>query len=80
MSGRISCRHKGRGTDGTGGPNSVRAGGPGHPDIKNRYEYANRVMEILVKHSNASSSCKQDIGDIFGRHKLDFRIHSDYCN
>ena len=47
---------------------------------KDRYEFANRLMEILDKHSNASSSCKQDLCDLFDHHYLDVRIDSDYCN
>lgn len=47
---------------------------------KDRYEFANRVMEILDKHSSWSSSGKQDYCSIFAHHQLDPFINSDYCN
>jgi hypothetical protein len=47
---------------------------------KDRYEFANRIMEILDKHSNWSSSGKQDYCAIFAHHELDPFINSDYCN
>lgn len=47
---------------------------------KDRYEFANRVMEILDKHSNWSSSGKQDYCDIFAHHSLADFIAPEYCN
>ena len=47
---------------------------------KDRYEFANRVMEILDKYSNWSSSGKQDYCDIFDHHSLDNFIEPEYCN
>ena len=47
---------------------------------KDRYEFANRLMEILDKHSNWSSSGKQDYCDIFAHHELDNFINSGYCS
>ncbi|MEL6865891.1 MAG: hypothetical protein AAFP19_15805 [Bacteroidota bacterium] len=47
---------------------------------KDRYEYANRIMEILDLHSNWSSSGKQEYCDIFDLHNLDVRINPNYCN
>jgi hypothetical protein len=47
---------------------------------KDRYEFANRVMEILDKHSNWSSSGKQDYCEIFEHHELRTFINADYCN
>lgn len=46
---------------------------------KDRYEFANRVMEILDKHSNWTSAAKRDYCDIFRHHELDNFIDSDYC-
>ena len=43
-------------------------------------EFANRLMEILDKHSNWSSSGKQDYCEIFEHHELDPFIDPDYCN
>lgn len=47
---------------------------------KDRYEFANRLMEILDKHSNWSSSGKQDYCEIFEHHSLHWFINSAYCN
>lgn len=47
---------------------------------KDRYEYANRFMEILDKHTNWSSSGKQDYCEIFQHHGLRDFINADYCN
>lgn len=47
---------------------------------KDRYEYANRVMELLDKHSNWSSQGKRDYCNIFQRHGLRNFIADDYCS
>jgi hypothetical protein len=47
---------------------------------KDRYEFANRLMEILDKHSNWSSAGKQDYCEIFEHHSLHWFINSDYCD
>ena len=47
---------------------------------KDRYEYANRLMEILDKHTNWSSGGKQDYCEIFEHHGLRDYINADYCN
>lgn len=47
---------------------------------QDRYEFANRVMEILDKHSNWSSSGKGDYCDIFATHELGNYIDPEYCN
>lgn len=46
---------------------------------KDRYEYANRFMEILDKHTNWSSSGKKDYCEIFQAHGLRTYINPDYC-
>ncbi|MGH7233082.1 MAG: hypothetical protein ACREJU_17250 [Nitrospiraceae bacterium] len=46
---------------------------------KDRYEFANRVMEILDKHSNWSSGGKQDYCEVFEHHELRTFINADYC-
>lgn len=48
--------------------------------FKDRWEYANRVMEILDKHSNWSSQGKREYCNIFGRHGLRTFIEEDYCS
>lgn len=45
-----------------------------------RYEMANRVMEILDKHSNWSSSAKGQYCNIWKVHELDNFIVPSYCN
>ncbi|MDJ0864683.1 MAG: hypothetical protein QNK03_01150 [Myxococcota bacterium] len=47
---------------------------------KDRYEYANRLMEILDKHSNWSSAGKAQYCDIFDAHEVDNFIAAGYCN
>lgn len=47
---------------------------------KDRYEFANRLMEILDKHTNWSSDGKQDYCEIFEHHELRNFINSDYCS
>jgi len=47
---------------------------------KDRYEFANRVMEILDQHSNWSSDGKLDYCDIFAEHGLADFIDPAYCN
>jgi hypothetical protein len=47
---------------------------------KDRYEFANRVMEILENHSNWSSTGKADYCSIFEHHGLRTYIQSSYCN
>jgi hypothetical protein len=47
---------------------------------KDRYEVANRVMEILDKYSNWSSSAKGVYCDIWDHHGLDTYIIPSYCN
>jgi hypothetical protein len=47
---------------------------------KDRYEFANRVMEILDKHSNWSSQGKQDYCEVFQHHELRNFIQAEYCN
>ena len=46
---------------------------------KDRYEYANRLMEILAKHTNWSSDGKRDYCEIFEHHGLRDYINADYC-
>lgn len=48
--------------------------------LKDRYEFANRIMEILDKYSNWSSSGKSDYCAIFATHELEDRINPEYCN
>ena len=48
--------------------------------FKDRHEFANRVMEILDKHSNWSSAGKQDYCEIFEHHELRAYINADYCS
>lgn len=45
-----------------------------------RYEMANRVMEILDKHSNWSSAAKGQYCDIWEVHELDNFINPSYCS
>ena len=47
---------------------------------KDRYEYANRLMEILDKHTNWSSDGKSDYCEIFGHHGLRDFINAEYCD
>ncbi|WP_317925530.1 hypothetical protein, partial [Cupriavidus sp. TA19] len=47
---------------------------------KDRYEYANRLMEILDKHTNWSSDGKRDYCEIFEHHGLRDFINADYCS
>jgi hypothetical protein len=47
---------------------------------KDRYEYANRLMEILDKHTNWSSDGKRDYCEIFEHHGLRDYVNADYCN
>lgn len=47
---------------------------------KDRYEYANRLMEILDKHSNWSSQAKREYCGIFEHHGLRDFINDDYCS
>jgi hypothetical protein len=47
---------------------------------KDRYEFANRVMEILENHSNWSSGGKADYCSIFEHHGLRSYIQASYCN
>lgn len=47
---------------------------------KDRYEFANRLMEILDKHSNWSSEGKRDYCEIFEHHSLHWFINSEYCD
>lgn len=47
---------------------------------KDRYEFANRVMEILDQHSNWSSGGKADYCSIFDHHGLRTYIQAGYCN
>jgi hypothetical protein len=47
---------------------------------KDRYEFANRLMEILENHSNWSSGGKADYCSIFEHHGLRTYIQSSYCN
>ncbi|MBX3300907.1 MAG: hypothetical protein KF693_01700 [Nitrospira sp.] len=46
---------------------------------KDRYEFANRVMEILDKHSNWSGAGKRDYCEIFEHHELRAFINAEYC-
>lgn len=46
---------------------------------QDRYEYANRVMEILDKYSVWPSQGKQHFCEIFQHHSLHWFIKSDYC-
>jgi hypothetical protein len=47
---------------------------------QDRYEMANRVMEIMENHSDLSSSGKGDWCDVWDTHELDNFILSSYCN
>jgi hypothetical protein len=47
---------------------------------KDRYEFANRVMEILENHSNWSSGGKADYCAVFDHHGLKTYIQPSYCN
>ena len=47
---------------------------------KDRYEMANRVMEILDKYSNWSSSAKATYCTEWGKHGLRTYINDDYCS
>jgi hypothetical protein len=47
---------------------------------QDRYEMANRVMEIMENHSNLSSSGKQAWCDVWEVHELDTFISSGYCS
>ncbi|MBC8164902.1 MAG: hypothetical protein H7Y20_03395, partial [Bryobacteraceae bacterium] len=47
---------------------------------KDRYEFANRVMEILENHSNWSSGGKSEYCSIFEHHGLRNFIQAGYCN
>ncbi|HEY3177740.1 MAG TPA: hypothetical protein VGL25_02535 [Casimicrobiaceae bacterium] len=47
---------------------------------KDRYEYANRLMEILDKHTNWSSDGKRDYCEIFEHHGLRDYVNADYCS
>jgi hypothetical protein len=47
---------------------------------KDRYEMANRVMQIMENHSALSSSGKQDWCDVWDTHELDNFINSGYCS
>ncbi len=46
---------------------------------KDRWELANRVMEIMDKHSNLPSEGKSDWCEIFEHHELRWFINEDYC-
>jgi hypothetical protein len=46
---------------------------------KDRYEFANRLMEILDKYSNWSSAAKADYCKIFEQHSLHWYIKPAYC-
>ena len=46
---------------------------------KDRYEFANRLMEILDKHTNWSADGKRDYCAIFEHHGLRTYIDPDYC-
>jgi hypothetical protein len=48
--------------------------------FKDRYEYANRLMEILDKHTNWSASGKADYCAIFQQHGLRDFIADEYCS
>lgn len=47
---------------------------------KDRYEVANRIMEILDKHSNWTSNAKADYCQEWAKHELDNYINDDYCS
>ena len=47
---------------------------------QDRYEMANRVMEIMENHSTLSSTGKQQWCDVWEVHELDDFIASGYCN
>lgn len=47
---------------------------------QDRYEMANRVMEIMENHSNLSSSGKQSWCDVWDVHELDTFILNGYCS
>jgi hypothetical protein len=47
--------------------------------FQDRYEYANRVMEILDKYSVWPSLGKQHFCEIFQHHSLHWFINDDYC-
>jgi hypothetical protein len=46
---------------------------------KDRYEFANRVMEILDKYSNWSSAAKAEYCKVFEQHSLHWYIKPAYC-
>lgn len=48
--------------------------------FKDRYEYANRVMQIMEQNSNLSSSGKGQWCDAWEHHELDRWILSSYCS
>lgn len=52
----------------------------GASTYKDRYEYANRFMEILDKHSNWSSQAKREYCAVFEHHGLRDFINDDYCS
>lgn len=52
----------------------------GSSTYKDRYEMANRVMEILDKHSNWSSSAKATYCAEWAKHGLRTYINNDYCS
>jgi hypothetical protein len=47
---------------------------------KDRYEYANRIMEILDKYSNWTPEAKRDYCGIFEHHGLRDYINPEYCH
>lgn len=47
---------------------------------KDRYEMANRVMQIMENHSALSSSGKQDWCEVWDTHELDNFITNSYCS
>jgi len=48
--------------------------------FKDRWEIANRVMEILDKYSNWSTTAKSQYCDVWDHHELDDFINDDYCS
>jgi hypothetical protein len=48
--------------------------------FKDRYEYANRVMEIMENHSSLSSTDKQKWCDAWEHHELRSFIDNSYCS
>ena len=46
---------------------------------QDRYEYANRVMQILDKYSVWPSLGKQHFCEVFNHHSLHWYINDDYC-